>query len=292
MKKEEAYKGIKSIETYYGGYKFRSRNEAKWAVYLDNIGADWEYEPEGFHLPGGICYLPDFRIRVKNPPNAKTPKEFYLECKGKPNREDGIKCSIFSHEYPLLIVGNIYDLPDNFYKTLQVDDEGMNEGCERNSFVYIDGSFQLCMLCASQKGGIGLYVPYECDKVGDNPADIYKTRKAIEAAKQARFEFGETPQAAIQVGTIIDFTGMKEILNQNINWGHSNPLNFIDSEIGVVIELVSNSTGSVRFLLKDWTTRTLAKETLEKIKPNIKIMGRCNINEVRQTLFKESEGKE
>jgi len=39
---------------------FRSRLEARWAVFFDEIGLKWIYEIEGFVLNNGICYLPDF----------------------------------------------------------------------------------------------------------------------------------------------------------------------------------------------------------------------------------------
>ena len=39
---------IKAIETYYKGYRFRSRLEARWAVFFDAAGIKYEYEPEGF----------------------------------------------------------------------------------------------------------------------------------------------------------------------------------------------------------------------------------------------------
>ena len=38
---------IKAIETIYNGYKFRSRLEARWAVFFDALGVKYEYEPEG-----------------------------------------------------------------------------------------------------------------------------------------------------------------------------------------------------------------------------------------------------
>lgn len=55
---------IKTIETQYKGYRFRSRLEARWAVFLDAIGWRWEYEPEGFELSDGTRYLPDFLLRA------------------------------------------------------------------------------------------------------------------------------------------------------------------------------------------------------------------------------------
>lgn len=52
---------IKAIETKYKGYRFRSRLEARWAVFFENVGAEWEYETEGFDLEG-LYYLPDFKV--------------------------------------------------------------------------------------------------------------------------------------------------------------------------------------------------------------------------------------
>jgi hypothetical protein len=52
---------IKAIETRYKGYRFRSRLEARWAIFFDGIGVGWEYEPQGFTTALGP-YLPDFRL--------------------------------------------------------------------------------------------------------------------------------------------------------------------------------------------------------------------------------------
>lgn len=52
---------IRAIETRYKGYRFRSRLEARWAVFFDALSLSWEYEPEGFHTSAGP-YLPDFRV--------------------------------------------------------------------------------------------------------------------------------------------------------------------------------------------------------------------------------------
>lgn len=52
---------IKAIETRYKGYRFRSRLEARWAVFFDTLGLKWEYEPEGFETKAG-WYLPDFYL--------------------------------------------------------------------------------------------------------------------------------------------------------------------------------------------------------------------------------------
>jgi hypothetical protein len=67
----------KSIETKAFGRLFRSRLEARCAVFLEAMGLRWEYEPEGFELPSGR-YLPDFKVC-----DSKLLSGFYwLECKG------------------------------------------------------------------------------------------------------------------------------------------------------------------------------------------------------------------
>lgn len=50
---------IKAIETRYKGYHFRSRLEARWAVFFDALNEPWQYESEGYDLYG-VYYLPDF----------------------------------------------------------------------------------------------------------------------------------------------------------------------------------------------------------------------------------------
>ena len=53
---------IQAIETQYKGYSFRSRLEARWAVFFDALGIDWFYEHQGYILPDGEMYLPDFYL--------------------------------------------------------------------------------------------------------------------------------------------------------------------------------------------------------------------------------------
>lgn len=45
---------IKAIETSYKGYRFRSRLEARWAVFFDALGVSWKYEDQGY--AGSIDY--------------------------------------------------------------------------------------------------------------------------------------------------------------------------------------------------------------------------------------------
>ena len=50
-----------AIPTKYNHYTFRSRMEARWAVFFDGMGIKWDYEKEGFKLED-ILYLPDFEL--------------------------------------------------------------------------------------------------------------------------------------------------------------------------------------------------------------------------------------
>ena len=59
---EQAIKEIKPIETMHKGYKFRSRLEARWAIFFEALGIDFEYELEGFYIEDHGNYLPDFYL--------------------------------------------------------------------------------------------------------------------------------------------------------------------------------------------------------------------------------------
>lgn len=66
---------IQAIETHYAGHRFRSRLEARWAVFMNHLGVPWEYEPQGY-VVNSTPYLPDFLVY----PN--TDGAFWLEIKG------------------------------------------------------------------------------------------------------------------------------------------------------------------------------------------------------------------
>jgi hypothetical protein len=71
---------IAAIETRYAGCRFRSRLEARWAVFFDTLGTKWEYEPQGYVVgPNKTPYLPDFWL----------PKEkVWVEVKGSEEQLD------------------------------------------------------------------------------------------------------------------------------------------------------------------------------------------------------------
>jgi hypothetical protein len=83
---------VKAIETEYKGYRFRSRLEARWAVFMDELDVDWQYEPEGFDTSAGR-YLPDFflKFRADVPDATRYPGAgYWLEVKPVPPQADEV----------------------------------------------------------------------------------------------------------------------------------------------------------------------------------------------------------
>jgi len=131
---------IKPIETHYNGYRFRSRLEARWAVFFDTLGIHYEYEPEGYDLssvghadkmlaPEDMWYLPDFFL-----PNLGC----YVEIKplDVPDVIALTKCSVLANngEHEVLIVMGMpgpdyrvvsartgHELPSPFWKHKYID---------------------------------------------------------------------------------------------------------------------------------------------------------------------------
>jgi hypothetical protein len=105
---------IAAIPTSYGGRFYRSRIEARWAVFFDAIGIRFDYEAEGFVIREG-GYLPDFRL-----PDLR----FYFEVKGQdPTDEERSKCAqvCMASEYDMLLaVGG----PEERFQLYWFDREG------------------------------------------------------------------------------------------------------------------------------------------------------------------------
>jgi hypothetical protein len=177
---------IKPIETVYKGYRFRSRLEARWAVFFDACGYKWEYEPEGFDLGDGIYYLPDFKIFGKDD-NGDT-NVFWVEVKPSEGGLSDPKVESFQEAIrnndngePCVGYGDFIILdgpPDHklYYGTLEYAGGGRQWLMEplyrgRPSFWDCDGYDEVMALCGAVQVG----------------------QSAVEKALSARFEHGETP---------------------------------------------------------------------------------------------------
>ena len=153
---------IRPINTRYSGYNFRSRTEARWAVFFDCIGWNWQYEREGFHLPSGP-YLPDFYF-----------PDFggWAEVKGKEFTSiEKQKCKELSIDGSIVIL--LDGLPD--FKSY----ECFSKGEEISNIIFITDGAKYSPL----------YYGYDFDN------DYFKeTAEAVRVALSARFEYGETPK--------------------------------------------------------------------------------------------------
>ena len=196
-------------QTAYDGYNFRSRLEARWAVFFNECGVKWEYEPQGFDLGDGVSYLPDFLLHdVYLRGRDGVPIDLWVEVKGVMTDEDVKKIQRFSFDLSdmgaekpvsnaLLVVGNIPRereitpvakwfgdaCCDLMYQTY------LSTGVNMFSFETIDGDYYPALPCIGDDGKFyiagGDYAPFGS---GDK-----RTRDAYERARKARFEWGEKP---------------------------------------------------------------------------------------------------
>lgn len=177
---------ISPIETYYKGCRFRSRLEARWAVFFDNVGVEWQYEPEGFLLDGNVKYLPDFYLPEMNA---------WIEIKGTMSEYDENKIKKFVDAgNTIYILGSI---PPEGYDIFFFYDH-----CEKYpeySWNLWDWPYVPCVCPTCGKFGIQFDGRGEriCrhdagDKGYSYDADVLV--EAYRAARCARFEFGETPE--------------------------------------------------------------------------------------------------
>jgi hypothetical protein len=190
---------IKPIETFYNGYRFRSRLEARWAVFFDAMGIKYLYEPEGYRLSDGTCYLPDFYLPEM--------QEFF-EVKGVLKLTDKKKICKFIQEYnrPVVIgYDNLefvacYNCGKNDFR---IEDPWENKEssvlmkcnrCNNYYFTGINGTWE-CLCCSHYDGdNTSLWVSFgNLDfkyLIHNKEQDVFKN--AVKKAKQARFEHGES----------------------------------------------------------------------------------------------------
>ena len=184
-----------AIETRYAGILFRSRIEARWALFFDTLGVPYEYEKEGFDLDG-LRYLPDFWLpdqRIWYEIKGDIPDE--LECE-KARRLSGYT------QRPVYIAFGAVAIPD-FTRLVNTDDQRVWKG-PNWVFHQHGGPFPIrwwyecpvCGYCDLATTGSGGGPQQPC---GHADSDAWEDRhetprlvRAYTAARSARFEFGAT----------------------------------------------------------------------------------------------------
>lgn len=197
----------KAISTVYRGYRFRSRTEARWAVFFNAVGLAFEYEKEGFDLGDGIKYLPDFWL-----PELK----LWVEIKGELNFEDnetGKAIGVYSQpvlnlmrkfrdsqEWPVAcIFGQPGDHRIWFFAWDLSDSSGGNYEDSDAAWCVSNGVVTLNVHITSSDRHIyadSLYGPKleHFTYARDHDYAVKPIERAITRARQARFEHGETPE--------------------------------------------------------------------------------------------------
>ena len=154
---------IKAIDTVYRGYKFRSRLEARWAVFFDSLGIEWEYEKEGYELGELGRYLPDFYI------HGQKYGPWFVEIKGDMKDEKGLQKARYLDDH-LPVGENGYPVAMGVLIRSKLEYAEVIPGGEDYP---------------EQPNSMASFVFMLCDDV----PHIDKINEAVTAAKSARFEF-------------------------------------------------------------------------------------------------------
>lgn len=179
---------MRAIQTHYRGCHFRSRLEARWAVFFSALGLEWDYEPEGFELASGR-YLPDFHIKFRE--RCGNTSDYWFEVKGDikaTTPHEWRRMVEFGQHKDLIILDGTPDVrmylrPDEF-----VGEDGENL---TPIPAWAHDSMRSGYLLMSPKGR-----PWfdEYSVLSNDPVywrgPLAEIAGAVRAAKSARFEFG------------------------------------------------------------------------------------------------------
>lgn len=181
---------IKAIETYYNGRYFRSRLEARWAVFFDACGVKYEYEPEGYELDNGLWYLPDFLLHgvTFNHAAFAKDKDLYVEVKGNMDKESAEKVKAFSKDKPVLVVGEV-PLGEEIYGLCDsMQDAPTRYDVPLYNFELIDGDWFQAYPGIDLDGDFELFGG---DSTYLDAMDKKATVRAYRKARMARFDRGD-----------------------------------------------------------------------------------------------------
>lgn len=190
---------IKAIETHYDGYRFRSRLEARWAVFFNSLRIPYEYEKEGF-MVDGKPYLPDFYLPRQDVWVEVKPNETHKAYEGFDTVQEFFKSSGFRC---LLLIGPPGSSADVLWWQLKENNALFIKGCFSLGFDKFKRECCLWFFSVSLDE-TGKYRQLEMHDL--EPVDFKAKRsalyprlnhhrllKAYEEARSARFEHRETP---------------------------------------------------------------------------------------------------
>lgn len=198
---------IKAIQTKYNGYNFRSRLEARWAVFFDTLGIRYEYEPEGYDLGDLGWYLPDFYLpeldaMVEIKPTSAL-KGYSFPVGNEPDKI--LRCASGLDRLPLLLYGT----PGSeslFVFCFDMKDSSAGDHWKDEFFWHFSDRGEIKFWFDSE-GSSRVYLRTDtyspmhpqiesthlssCAYSKEIPP--YPIRQAYTKARSARFEHGETP---------------------------------------------------------------------------------------------------
>jgi len=184
---------MRAIETNYKGCRFRSRSEARWAVFFDRIGVTWRYEEQGFEF-SGTRYLPDFWVPDWN---------IWVEIKGlEPTPEEIEKCRLLSEasgKHVLLISGEPWIEGDRTLYDVMLFSDPRDEQHMSRGWEFGEGrrNGNEIWLVSDELGAFTLNsIPHERDDSYPLAGSYaYSIVDGLKAARGARFEHGESGSA-------------------------------------------------------------------------------------------------
>jgi hypothetical protein len=162
---------IQAIHTSYEGQRFRSRLEARWAMYMTTLNIPWQYEKEAFDLDG-LTYVPDFWL-----PSHRA----WLETKG----------DLISDQTGLVILDKCKRLAIlSAYPVILAFNDPLDQRCAvfgiKGGF-YPNSFFTTCLICGALgiRVRTGSFTKFLCPNGKEhNPATV----KAVSEARRASFD--------------------------------------------------------------------------------------------------------
>lgn len=169
---------LKAIQTRYKGCHFRSRLEARWAVFFDALEIAWEYEPQGYMTPEGP-YLPDFwlpqvRMFAEVKPSTFSDVE-RAKCAGLPS--------------PCIMLEGPPAPRPYWVASVKPDNEDFWDGCD---VIFGDSHMYHLTEHRLYSGSGATHDDPTYWKEAWECAGAHWEQRAIDAARSARFEHGES----------------------------------------------------------------------------------------------------